>query len=41
MSCIATSGFLVDCKTTIGGIKAFWIGPYATISNAATIDPTT
>lgn len=41
MACLATAGFLVDCKRTVGGIKSFWIGPYATISNAATIDPTT
>ena len=41
MACLSTAGFLVDCKSTIGGIKSFWIGPYATISNAATIDPTT
>lgn len=41
MACLSTAGFIVDCKKTIGGIKSFWIGPYATIANAATIDPTT
>lgn len=41
MPCLSTAGFIVDCKKTIGGIKSFWIGPYATIANAATIDPTT
>lgn len=41
MSCLATAGFLVDCKNTIGGIKSFWIGSYATIHNNGTIDPTT
>jgi hypothetical protein len=40
MSCLATNGFLVNCKTTIGGIKSIWIGPYATIHGAATIDGT-
>jgi hypothetical protein len=41
MSCLATGGFLVDCKNYVGGIKSFWIGPYATITDSATIDPTT
>lgn len=41
MACLSTAGFIVNCKSTIGGIKSFWIGPYATIANAATIDPTT
>lgn len=41
MACLATAGFLVDCKNYVGGIKAFWIGPYATITDSATIDPTT
>jgi hypothetical protein len=41
MACLATNGFLVNCKSTIGGIKALWIGPYATIKGAATIDAST
>ena len=41
MSCLASAGFLVDCKLTIGGIKSFWIGSYVTIHNNGTIDPTT
>jgi hypothetical protein len=45
MSCLATAGFLVNCKEGIGGIKAIYIGAYNTFSYSAatpaTIDPTT
>jgi hypothetical protein len=40
MSCLTTAGFLVNCKEAIGGIKAIYIGDYATFANAAIINET-
>lgn len=40
MSCLTTSGFQIQCKESIGGIKAIYLGSYATFSNTATINGT-
>jgi hypothetical protein len=41
MSCLTTAGILIACKEAIGGIKALYLGDYATFANDATIDGTT
>ena len=38
MSCLTTAGILIACKEAIGGIKAIYLGDYATFANSATID---
>jgi len=38
MSCLTTAGFQINCKEGIGGIKAIYLGDYATFANSATID---
>lgn len=38
MSCLTTAGILIACKEAIGGIKALYLGDYATFANTATID---
>jgi hypothetical protein len=40
MSCLTTAGFQINCKEAIGGIKAIYLGAYATFANDATIDGT-
>jgi len=40
MSCLTTAGFQINCKEAIGGIKAIYLGEYATFANDATIDGT-
>jgi len=40
MSCLTTSGIGIQCKESIGGIKAIYLGSYATFANTATIDGT-
>ena len=38
MSCLTTAGILIACKEAIGGIKAIYLGDYATFANTATIN---
>lgn len=38
MSCLITSGFQINCKEAIGGIKAIYLGDYATFANSASIN---
>jgi len=40
MSCLTTAGLQIQCKESIGGIKAIYLGSYATFANSATIDGT-
>ena len=40
MSCLTTAGIGIACKEGIGGIKAIYLGDYATFANSATIDGT-
>jgi hypothetical protein len=37
MSCLTTLGFQINCKEAIGGIKAIYLGAYATFANTANI----
>ena len=37
MSCLTTSGFNIQCREAIGGIKAIYLGAYDTFANSATI----
>jgi hypothetical protein len=37
MSCLTTLGFQINCKEAIGGIKAIYLGDYATFANSASI----
>jgi len=40
MSCLTTSGFGIQCREAIGGIKAIYLGAYDVFANAANIDGT-
>lgn len=40
MSCLTTAGIGIACKEGIGGIKAIFLGDYATFANSATINGT-
>jgi hypothetical protein len=37
MSCLTTSGFQINCRESIGGIKAIYLGAYDTFANTATL----
>jgi len=37
MSCLTTSGFGIQCREAIGGIKAIYLGAYDTFANSASI----
>jgi hypothetical protein len=37
MSCLTTSGFGIQCREAIGGIKAIYLGAYDTFANSATL----
>jgi hypothetical protein len=37
MSCLTTAGLQILCKEAIGGIKALYLGDYATFANSAQI----
>jgi hypothetical protein len=41
MACELTAGFLLDCKDTIGGIKAIYVQQHADFLNGVSVDPTT
>ena len=41
MACELTAGFLLDCKDTIGGIKAIYLQQHADFYSGVTIDPNT
>lgn len=41
MACELTAGFLLDCKDSIGGIKAIYLQQHADFLNGVTVDPTT
>ena len=38
MACELTAGFTLDCKDTIGGIKAIYIQQHADFLSGVTID---
>ena len=41
MSCLTTAGMQINCRESIGGIKAIYLGAYADFDNKAVIDPVT
>ena len=41
MACELTAGFLLDCKDSIGGIKAIYLQNHADFYSGVTIDPNT
>jgi hypothetical protein len=41
MACELTAGFTLDCKDTIGGIKAIYLQQHSLFSSGVTIDPST